>query len=103
MYEGVHVGVIYSARFDENSDLSTTYLGRTRVTRETKVKVEEKSPISEQGFTMVKLLDDTDCQILLDTAAGKSYVSKSFYLKCKTLHTLPKFASNVQRIQVSNG
>ena len=30
-------------------------------------------------------------------------MSKSFYLKCKCLHTLPKFASNTQRIQVGNG
>ena len=30
-------------------------------------------------------------------------MSKSYYLKCKCLHTLPKFASNTQRIQVGNG
>ena len=30
-------------------------------------------------------------------------MSKSFYLKCKALHALPKFASNTQRIQVVNG
>ena len=52
---------------------------------------------------MGKLLDDTDCQILLDTGVIKSYMSKSFYLKCKTLHALPKFASNMQRKQVGNG
>ena len=73
------------------------------MTRETKVKAEEKFPISGQGYTLGKVLDDTDCQILLDTGASKSYMSKSFYLKCKTLHTLPKFASNMQRIQVGNG
>ena len=28
LYEGVHADVVYSARFDESSDLSTTYLGR---------------------------------------------------------------------------
>ena len=35
MYEGVQADVVYSTRFDESSDLSTTYLGRTTVTRET--------------------------------------------------------------------
>ena len=30
-------------------------------------------------------------------------MSKSFYLKCKCLHALPKFASHTQRIQVENG
>ena len=33
----------------------------------------------------------------------KSYMSNSFYLKCRGLHALPKFASNTKRIQVGNG
>ena len=28
---------------------------------------------------------------------------KSFYMQCKSLHSLPKFASRTQRIQVGNG
>ena len=39
---------------------------------------------------------------MLDTGATKSYMSKSYYLTCKTLHALPKFSSNTQRIQVGN-
>ena len=42
-------------------------------------------------------------QILLDRDATKSYMSKSYYLQCKTLHALPKFSSNTQKIQVGNG
>ena len=30
-------------------------------------------------------------------------MSKSFYMRCKSLHTLPKFTSTMQRIQVGNG
>ena len=30
-------------------------------------------------------------------------MSKSFYLKCKCLHVLPKFTSHTHRIQVGNG
>ena len=41
--------------------------------------------------------------MLLDTGATMSYMSKSYYLQCKTLHALPKFSSNTQRIQVGNG
>ena len=44
-----------------------------------------------------------ECHILFDTGATKSYMSKSYYLRCKTLHLLPKFSSNTQRIQVGNG
>ena len=44
-----------------------------------------------------------ECQILLDTGATKLYMSKLYYLRCKTLHALPKFSSNTQRIQAGNG
>ena len=29
MYEGIHSDIVSSNRFDENSDISTTYLGKT--------------------------------------------------------------------------
>ena len=103
MYEGVHTDVIYINIFDESSDLSTTYLGKMAVTRDTKIKVEEKFPISGQGCTLGKLLDGMECQIMIDTGTSKSYMPKSFYLRCKTLHALAKFTSNTQRIQVRNG
>ena len=67
------------------------------------MKVEESFPISEQGFVIGKVLNGEECQILLDTGASKSYTSKSYYLRCKVLHNLPKFASKTQRIQVGNG
>ena len=101
-YEGVHTEMVYTNRFDENSDLSTTYFRQTKMTRET-IKVEEKFPITRQGFTSGKLLDGTECQIVLDKGASKSYISKSYYLRCMSLHVLPKFASNTQRIQVGYG
>ena len=59
--------------------------------------------ITEQGYTIGKLLDGTKCQILLDTGASKSFMSNSYYLHCKSLHSLPKFASKTQRIQVGYG
>ena len=50
-----------------------------------------------------KLLDDMECQILLDTGASKSFMSKSHYLRGKSLHSVLKFASKTQRIEVGNG
>ena len=81
--------MVYANKFNGNSDLSTTYLGQTKMTRDTKIKVEENFHITGQGFASEILLDGTDCQILLDTGATKSYMSKSYYLRCKTLHALP--------------
>ena len=103
MYEGIQSEVISTTRFDENSDLSMMYLGRTDITRSSKIKAEEKCPISEQGYMVGKLLDGTECQILLDTGASKSFISNSHYLWSKSLHSLPKDASKTQRIQVGNG
>ena len=53
--------------FVENSDLSTVYLGKIDITRASNIKAQEKIPISEQGDTIGKLLDGTECKILLDT------------------------------------
>ena len=49
------------------------------------------------------MLDGTECDILVDTGASKSYMSKSYFLRCKSLHSLPKFTSTTTRIQVGNG
>ena len=78
--------MVYANKFNENSDLSMKYLGQMKMTRDTKIKAEERFPITGQGFTSGKLLDGTECQILLDTGATKSYMSKSYYLWYKTLH-----------------
>ena len=90
-------------RFDESTDLITTYQGRMDMTRDTIIKAKEKFPISGQGYMDGKLLDNTECSILIDTGACKSYMSKSCYIQCKSLHALPKFASTMQRVQVGNG
>ena len=52
MYKGIQSEVIKSSRFDENSDLSTTYLGRIDLTKAGKIKAEERFPILEQGYTV---------------------------------------------------
>ena len=96
VYAGIQSEILSTTRFDENSDLSTTYLGKVDKSRNNKIKAEKSFPISEQGCTMGKLLDGTECQILIDTRASKSFMSKSHYLCCKSLHSLPKFASKMQ-------
>ena len=102
-YDGFKTEIVDTTRFDKNSDLSTTYLGRIYMTRDKDLMVEQRFPISKSGYTVGKLMNGMECQILLDTGASKSFMSKSYYLCCKTLHSLPKFASKFQRIQVGNG
>ena len=57
-----------------------TYLGQTKLTRETRIKAEEKFPITGQGYILGKLLDGSECQILLDTGASKIIYVKSISL-----------------------
>ena len=43
IYEGIHSEIVSSDKFDENSDLSTTYLGRVDKEDQHKLKAEEKN------------------------------------------------------------
>ena len=99
VYDNIYVEVVATSRFDENVDLSMTYLGRMDMKRDEVMKAEESFPISEQGFVMGKLMNGEECQILLDTGVSKSYMSKSYYLRCKSLHNLPKFALKTQEFK----
>ena len=44
IYEGIHSDIIIYNRFDKNSDISTTYLGKTENNKD-KLKAEESFPI----------------------------------------------------------
>ena len=92
VYEGIQSEIVYTKRFDENSDLSTSYLGESDRSKNDKLKAEESFPISEQRYTL-GIINGSQCQLLLDTGASKSFMSKYFYMCCKSLHSLPKFAS----------
>ena len=95
-YEGIYTEISQATRFDESTDLSTTYLGKIDMTRDMIIKAEEKFQISGQGYTNGKLLDNTECSILIDTGASKSYMSKSYYIQCKSLHALPICLINIK-------
>ena len=46
VYKGVYAKIVSSDRFDEDTDLSTTYLGQIDMTRNTEVKAEENFSIT---------------------------------------------------------
>ena len=56
MYKGIHSEVTSITRFDENSDLRTTYLGNIDTTRASEIKADETFPISEQGCMIGKII-----------------------------------------------
>ena len=49
-YEDIYAEMVFTSIFDENSDLSTMYLGQTNMTRNTRIKAKERFPITGQGF-----------------------------------------------------
>ena len=51
IYKGVYAEIVSSDRFDEDTDLSTTYLGQLDMTRNTEVKAEENFPITSHCYT----------------------------------------------------
>ena len=50
MYEGIQSEVISTIRIDENSDLSTTYLGKIDITKASKIKADQKIPNQNKGI-----------------------------------------------------
>ena len=49
MYKGIQSEIINTTRFDENSDLSTTYLGKSDKFKNDKIMAEESSPYQNKG------------------------------------------------------
>ena len=56
------------------------------MTRDMEVKAEEDFLITSHGYTKGKLLGGTGCDILVDTGASKSHMSKPYFKRCKSLH-----------------
>ena len=92
-YKGIYAEVISTDKFDEDTDISTTYLGQVDMARTTEVKAEESFPMTARGYTGGQLLDGTACDVLIDIGTSKSYMSKSYFLQCKNLHAMQKFTS----------
>ena len=74
-YNSVQAEISQVTSFDDSTNLSTTYIVKTDMTREYVIKAEEKIPISGQRYTSGKLMDKTECTILIDTGTSKSYMS----------------------------
>ena len=98
-YDDVQAEISQVTRFDESTGLSTKYLGKTDETRECVIKAEEGCPISGQGYTNCKLLDQTECSILIDTGASNTYMSKSYYMRCKSLHALANLPQQCKEVK----
>ena len=89
--------------YDDLLDVSTTYLGPDLVQSNHVFNPEPSFPIAYNYHTDGELLGGGKLDILLDTGASKSYMSKAFYLNNPHLHKFPKFQSAIRHLQVGNG
>ena len=89
--------------YDDLLDVSTTYLGPDLVQNNHVFNPEPTFPIAHNYHTDGELLGGGKLDILLDTGASKSYMSKAFYLNNPHLHKFPKFQSAIRHLQVGNG
>ena len=64
IFEGARSDVTCTAKYDENNDIGTTYLGTFKMGRQDELKAEHKASTTED--IPAKLLDGIDCKILLD-------------------------------------
>ena len=90
MYEGVYMEVINSDKFDEDTDISTTYLGKVDKTRDTEVQAEENFPMTARGYTRGHLLDGMDCDVLIPVQASHTcpnyfFCNASYCMQCPNL------------------
>ena len=93
----------FNTSYNDDVDLSTTYLGTDVITPSDKFHPECRIPFNIEGRTQGETIGGVPCHILIDTGASKSYMSKSYYLANPSLHSYPKFVPKCGNIQVGNG
>ena len=103
VYEDVFAEVITTNRFDENVDLSTTYLGKINMRREDIMKAEESFPISEQGFVIGKWQMERNVRYYWIQVQGNLICQNLIICSIKHCIVYLSFSSKTQRIQVGNG
>ena len=89
--------------FHDNRDVSTTYLGKGQTTRNDEFQPQLSFPIDVSSHTHGKVVGGNKLDVLIDTGASKSYMSKAYYMKNPNLHVLPKYETHIRSLQVGNG
>ena len=102
-YDGVAIELNVNMDYDDAVDVTTTYLGQEAVEIMDTFQPEQAFPIYSNCHTRGQFAGGGMIDILLDTGASKSYMSKGFYMRHPHLHRYPKFNSTIRNLQVGNG
>ena len=102
-YDGITSELNVNMEYDDAVDVATTYLGQESIKLTDTFHPEQAFPIYPNCHTKGQFVGGGIIDILLDTGASKSYMSKAFYMRDTHLHKYPKFHSTIRNLQVGNG
>ena len=102
-YDGITSELNVNMEYDDSVDVTTTYLGHESIKLTDTFYPEQTFPIYSNCHTWGQFVGGGMLDVLLDTRASKSYMSKAFYMRHPHLHKFPKFNSTVKNLQVGNG
>ena len=102
-YEEVYSYLHLDENYDDNKDVTTTYLGTEHIYKTDIFNPEPSVPIYSNSHTWGQVVGGNMLNILIDTGAAKCYMSRNYYDKNPALHKLPKFKTKVLKLQVGNG
>ena len=103
-YEDVSYNLYARNKFDDNNDVSTTYLRYYKSKGEERTfPIDNHIPIDGRGVTEAFLMDNTPVKLFFDSGVSRSYLSKKYYDANKSLHRLPKFSTTCTGIKIGNG
>ena len=102
-YDGITPELNINMEYDDAVDVTTTYLGHESIRITNTFRPEQAFPIHSNYHTWGQFVGGGMLDILLDTGASKSYMSKGFYMRHPHLYKYPKFNSTVKNLQVGSG
>ena len=102
-YDGITSELNVNMEYDDSVDVTTTYLGHELIKLTDTFHPEQTFPIYSNCHTWGQFVGGGMLDVLLDTGASKSYMSKAFYMRHPHLHKFPKFNSTIKNLQVGNG
>ena len=102
-FDNITTRINNTGEFQDNRDVSTTYLGTDVISKKDHFTLEVKFPITSTSHTWGQLVGGSTMSILLDTGASKCYMSRAYFERNKLLHNLPRLKSTIKSLRVGNG
>ena len=102
-FDSISTKINNTGEFQDNRDVSTTYLATDVISKKDHFTPEVKFPITSTSHTWGQLVGGSTMSILLDTGASKCYMSRAYFERNKILHNLPRLKSTIRSLRVGNG